>query len=100
MQKGAVRRPFFLLLITCTVFLKTAEGLSGTGRGMLWSKRPILRDSAPRFLRMRLVGGGVGGLGGCDGLGELDVWWGELTVPSLTTSKGFVFGIPTHSPSS
>ena len=61
MQKGAVRRPFFLLSISCTLFLKEAEGLSGTGRGMLWSKGPILRDSAPRFLRMRLVGVELGG---------------------------------------
>ncbi len=36
--------PFFLLSISCTLFLKTAESLSGTGRGMLWSKGPILRD--------------------------------------------------------
>ncbi len=33
MQKGADWRPFFLLSISCTLFLKMAEGLSGTGRG-------------------------------------------------------------------
>jgi hypothetical protein len=57
--------PFFLLSVSCTLFLKTADGLSGTGRGMLWSKGPILGDSTPRFLRMRLVVGRSWGLGGC-----------------------------------
>lgn len=65
--------PFFLFSITCTLFLKTAEGLSGKGREDALDKGPILRDSAPRFLRMRLMGGGVGGLEDVDGFGELDV---------------------------
>jgi hypothetical protein len=65
--EGRQMAPFFLLSISCTLFLKTAESLSGTGRGMLWSKGPILRDRPPRFLRMRLVVGRSWGLGGC--------WW-------------------------